>query len=267
MQNIRNNKFKIILFAFFCAFITYFFGELSTQFALLISNSIIDFPIKDILNFALIFAFYKIIFAKIKIENQILYSNPFKNAFFGAFIIAAWLLITWFILAKFNFLEINVNLKKGWQFQIFIGSFLIIFHSSSEQLLLQKIIRPILNNNFTSFLAIILGALSFTFVQFLQSYSQPIYLINSFLIGIVFVIIGNKFGLWGGIFAHGFWSWFELIFLPNIFDFNLHGKNNFLIGNDSYGTYILSITGICLIFVLLLLQRFSYKAKHDTYKP
>lgn len=262
-----NEKIKSIFIALALAFCTFIFGDFSSKFALFIASLGIELPLKDIINFIIIFAFYKILIANFKSPKEKTDINILLCAFFGVVFMAILLILTWAFLILSGIFTLQINFKPNWQTQISLGVILILFHATSEQLLLQKIVRPYLAKFFKLEIIMIIGAISFAFVQFLQSYTAPIYIINSLIIGGLFILIGNKYGIWGAVFAHGFWSWFELILMPNLFDFKLQKKAIFLIGNDSYGTYILSLFGIVLIFILLLWQRFSYKANYDTYKP
>ena len=260
-------KGKISAAILFTALLIFLSGKLSEFFANYLVNFGINIPLKEFINLAFVLIIFNFIQKKWPFDDKN-EKFDFQFSVLTGFFAAIYLVcLSWILLWQFGFLKITLNFKPDWQSQILIGWAFMIVHAFNEQFLLQKIIRPIANNYFNKWAAILMGAFCFILVQNLQGYAAPIYSLNNLIIGMIFIIIGNKTGLWGAVLLHATWSWLELVLAPNIFDFKLISQQPFFVGNDSYGTIILSLIGICLIFALSLIKTFSYKANYDKEQP
>lgn len=169
------------------------------------------------------------------------------------------------ILAAIGLIE-RANVQNFGTFEVMVGSVFMIMHGASEQLIAQGIVHAYARQFWGRFIGIGAAALCFAIAQFLQGYDAPILIFNSLILGAFFSIIAMRFGLMAAIFAHGTWTWFEVLVLGQVFGLKLKQIPPLFIDSDSYGTIVLTFVGTLLCFLLLFFKQNRYKTAHDEAK-
>lgn len=169
------------------------------------------------------------------------------------------------ILASIGLIE-RQSVQNFGTFEIMIGSVFMIMHGASEELISQGIVHAYARGFWGKWAGIIAAALCFAITQTLQGYDAPILIINNLILGAFFAIIAMRFGLIAAIFAHGTWTWFEVLVLGQVLGLKLKPVPPLFIDTDSYGTIVLTFVGMLLCFSLLFFGQNRYKAKHDEAK-
>ncbi len=173
--------------------------------------------------------------------------------------------VSFLILAAFGLIMRDEMAQFG-IFEIMVGSLFMVMHGASEQLISQGIVHVYARGFWGKYAGIAAAALCFALTQILQGYNAPILIINSLILGTLFAIIAARFGLMGAIFAHGAWTWFEVLVLGQVFGLELKPLPPLFIDSDSYGTIVLTFTASALCFLLLFFKQNDYKDAHDTQK-
>lgn len=264
MQDFLNKipaKYHAIIYAIISIFCVYIAGEASKIIAFFANDKGINFPIREFINLALILVFAKIFFGKnddlisLKDFNFIaILIGVFCALFivFGSWVIA-FITKTISIVPKTNFANIT----------LLFSAIILFIHGFCEEFIAQKFVRTKLVENYGRLNGILLCALIFPTIQFLQGYRSPIFIIDSYLIGLVFTILANRFGYIAAAALHGIWTWLELVLFPEILTLKVNQTNIWFSQNDTYGSVSLLIICLVLIFALSLFDIFGYKNAHD----
>lgn len=254
-------KYHAIIYAIISIFCIYIAGEASRIIAFFANDKGINFPIREFINLVIILLFAKIFFAR---ENELVTIKDFNlsaiiiGAFCASFIVfGSWAIAlftrTISIASKSNFANITL-----------FFSFIILFiHGFCEEFIAQKFVRTKFVKTYGRLNGILLCALIFPIIQFLQGYRSPIFIIDSYLIGLVFTILANRFGYISAAAMHGIWTWLELVLFPEILTLKVNQNNIWFSQSDTYGSVSLLIICMVLIFALSLFDIFGYKNAHD----
>lgn len=255
-------KLRAISFMALCVICIYISGELSRAIAYFALNNGTNFAFKDILNAALIIfcGYYFVLPRKSlpKISDFSLIGIGVGILIAIALVFGAWL-IAYFAKAMILTPKAN-NIDYS---QIIFSLFLLILHGFSEEYLSQNYLRKFLNANLGRINAILLTACIFPIVQFLQGYHGALFLLEGYLIGLIFTLLAQKYSYMAAVFAHGVWSWLELSLLPEILSIRQNGQNIWINNGDTYGSVSLLIILVALLFALSLFEVFGYKNAHD----
>lgn len=264
MQDFLNKipaKYHAIIYAIISIFCVYIAGEASKIIAFFANDKGINFPIREFINLALILVFAKIFFAK---NNDLISPKDFNfiaiiiGVFCASFIVfGSWAIAlftkTISIVPKSNFANIT----------LLFSAIILFIHGFCEEFIAQKFVRTKLVENYGRLNGILLCALIFPTIQFLQGYRSPIVIIDSYLIGLIFTILANMFGYIAAAALHGIWTWLELVLFPEILTLKVYQNNIWFSQNDTYGSLSLLIICLVLIFALSFFDIFGYKSAHD----
>lgn len=254
-------KYHGIIYAILCIFCVFIAGETSKTIAFIAIDKGINFPIREFINLVIILLFARMFFAK---QNNLIAIKDFSfsailiGAFCALFIVSG----SW-IIALFT-KTISISLKNNFTYVPILLSFIILFiHGFCEEFIAQKFVRIKLIDNFGLLNGILLCALIFPIIQFLQGYRNPIFIIDSYLLGLIFTILANRFGYISAAALHGVWTWLELVLAPELLELKVNLNNIWFSQSDTYGSVSLLIICVVLIFALSLFDIFGYKNAHD----
>lgn len=254
-------KYHAIIYAIISILCVYIAGETSKIIAFFANNKGINLPIREFINLAIILLFAKMFFAS---ENNLIAIKDFNFSAILIGVLCALLIVcgSWAIalFAK----TISISFKNNFIYGPLLFSFIILFiHGFCEEYIAQKIVRIKLVENYGLLNGILLCALIFPIIQFLQGYRNPLFIIDSYLLGLIFTILANRFGYISAAALHGIWTWLELVVAPELLVLKVNQNNAWFSQSDTYGSASLLIICVVLIFALLFFDIFGYKSAHD----
>ncbi len=254
-------NFHAIIYAIICIICVFVAGEISKTIAFLLIDKGINFPIREFLNLAIILLFARIFFA----PNDALIS--IKDFNFAAILIGVFCALfivfgSWAIAFFTN--TISLSLKNNpINIGIIFSLIVLLIHGFCEEYIAQKFVRIKFVENYGLIKGILLCALIFPIVQFFQGYRNIFFIIDSYLLGLIFTLLATRFTYIAAATLHGIWTWLELVVAPELLVLKVNQQNIWFSQSDTYGSVSLLIICAILIFALSLFVVFGYKSVHD----
>jgi hypothetical protein len=128
------------------------------------------------------------------------------------------MLMSWGILALMGVVEVEQGLPVLLPSGVIVSILLLptfVAHGMAEQLLLQRVLQGALRRVFPPqgalhLISALMAGLGLAAVQWLQGYTSPIEVFNSFLIGSLLGLVAlSPGGIWAAAVGHGLWTWVE----------------------------------------------------------
>lgn len=251
-SNMHNSKYTYALLSLIYSIIaTYCAGELSEQIARFLVINGLGFPIREQLNILMVVFFYYIYIKFYEPPKNTIKFGNLSGFFISIITILLILLISWsFMIFSWQIKDFKLNISSNIDpIAIAASIIFMIMHGFAEQFLIQKLAQQNFDAMFGRNAGILAAGFAFASLQTWQGYSDIIYIINSFMIGVLMAMFAIKFGIMAAATMHGLWTFFETQLLPLFFSYNIINKPFLNIGTDSYGSLFFGV--ICLIFSLL----------------
>lgn len=243
------NYIKCLIVCILVVIFTIWAGSASINISLYLNSLGVNLPLREPLNLFIAFICFKFLKKNFPVNHIDINLGNLKSYILGASVIVIWLFLAWLIAYLSKALVIK-PIPNPLYFSLLLGFVLVFIHGAAEELMLQSVIRPVIQNYFGKDIAIIITALSFMTIQYFQGYDDIFELLNSFIFGMVTALLAMRFGLFAAIAMHSLWTFIETILISNFYKIEFINTLYSNGGNDTYKFIGFALIGM-IIFPIL----------------